>query len=51
METRDQRTTSEAQYAKHVDALSEDETAGEPGSSIDRENAAAEGSAEQELTL
>lgn len=51
METRDQRTTSEAQYAKHVDALSEDETAGEPGSTIDRENAAAEASVEQELTL
>ena len=51
METRDQRTTSEAQCAEHVDALSEDETAGEPGSTTDRENAAAEASAEQELTL
>jgi molecular chaperone GrpE len=51
METRDQRTTSEAQYAKHVDALSEDETAGAPDRTADRENAAAEAPAEQDLTF
>lgn len=51
METRDQRTTSEAQYTKHVDALSEDETADESGSTTDRQNAAAGASVEQELTL
>jgi len=51
METRDQRTMSEAQCAEHVDALSEDDTAGERGSTTDRENTAAEASAEQELTL
>jgi molecular chaperone GrpE len=51
METRDQRTTSETHYAEHVDALLEDETAGESGSTTDRESGAAEASTEQELTL
>jgi molecular chaperone GrpE len=51
METRDQRTTSETHYTEHVDALLEDETAGESGSTTDRENGAAEASTEQELTL
>jgi molecular chaperone GrpE len=51
MDTRDQRTTSEARCTEHVDALSKDETAGEPGSTRARENTAAEASTEQELTL
>ena len=51
METRDQRTTSETPYAEHVDALSEDETAGEPSSTTNREHTTAEASAEQELTI
>jgi molecular chaperone GrpE len=51
METRDQRITSDAQCAEHVGALLEDETAGAPGSTPDRENAAAEAPAEPELTL
>jgi molecular chaperone GrpE len=51
METRDQRTTSETHYAEDVDALLEDETAGESGSTTDRESGAAEASTEQELTL
>jgi molecular chaperone GrpE len=51
METRDQRITSDAQCAEHVDALSEDETVGAPDSTPERENAAAEAPAEPELTL
>jgi molecular chaperone GrpE len=51
MDTRDQRATSETPCAEHVDALSEDETVGKRGSTPEQENAAAEASAEQELTL
>jgi molecular chaperone GrpE len=51
METRDQRTTSEAQRAEHAGVVSEDDTAGELDNTAVRESAAAGAPAEQELTL
>ena len=51
METRDQRTTSEAQRAEHAGAVSEDDTAGERDNTAVRESAAAGAPAEQELML
>jgi len=51
METRDQRTTSEAQRAEYAGAVSEDDTAGERDNTAVRESAAAGAPAEQELML
>jgi len=43
METRDQRTTSEAQRAEHAGKMSEEDTTSEPGSMPAQETAAASG--------